>query len=147
MFSYSITFFRFVGPATSVHVHCPIPPRLEVRTVGQAVSELGSRLALLVLTPQQLDLLTAPRVADRTSRNGQDYRVDTHGLEVAAARPRCPRGQYVHWKPGRHAADPPSDQDDPVRHGNKTVVTICWDSLHPSLRLWKTSNRYHEGLW
>nr|KAG5688819.1 hypothetical protein BaRGS_017051 [Batillaria attramentaria] len=47
-----------VGPATTVRVHCVIPPRVEVRTLGEAVSELGRRLALLVLTPGQLDLLT-----------------------------------------------------------------------------------------
>ncbi|XP_070207989.1 uncharacterized protein [Littorina saxatilis] len=55
---------RCVGPATSVNVHCNIPPRVEVRTKGEAVSELGRRLALLVLTLQQLDLLNRapPRV-------------------------------------------------------------------------------------
>ena len=46
-----------MGPATSVSVHCDIPPRVEVRTVGEAVSELGRQLARLVLTPQQLDLM------------------------------------------------------------------------------------------
>ncbi|KAK7094229.1 hypothetical protein V1264_007878 [Littorina saxatilis] len=48
---------RFVGPATSVTVHCNIPPRVEVRTSADAVAELGRRLALLVLTLQQLDLM------------------------------------------------------------------------------------------
>ncbi|KAK7093785.1 uncharacterized protein [Littorina saxatilis] len=48
---------RFIGPATSVSIHCNVPPRVEVRTVGDAVSELGRRLSLLVLTLQQLDLL------------------------------------------------------------------------------------------
>ncbi|XP_070206633.1 uncharacterized protein [Littorina saxatilis] len=48
---------RFVGPATSVHVHCNIPPRVEVRTEGEAVAELGRRLARLVVTRQQLDLV------------------------------------------------------------------------------------------
>ncbi|XP_076445773.1 uncharacterized protein LOC143283420 isoform X2 [Babylonia areolata] len=51
---------RFVGPATTVSVHCSATPRLtvEVRTQGEAVAELGSRLARLVLTPEQTDLLT-----------------------------------------------------------------------------------------
>ncbi|XP_076461144.1 uncharacterized protein LOC143293786 isoform X2 [Babylonia areolata] len=51
---------RFVGPATTVSVHCAATPRLtvEVRTQGEAVAELGSRLARLVLTPEQTDLLT-----------------------------------------------------------------------------------------
>nr|KAG5688043.1 hypothetical protein BaRGS_003589 [Batillaria attramentaria] len=48
---------RIVGPATSICVHCVTPPRVEVRTLGEAVSELGDRLARVVLTPQQLDLL------------------------------------------------------------------------------------------
>ena len=48
---------RFVGPATSVKVHCTVPPRVEVRTVGEAVAELAQRLAYLVLTRQQLDLM------------------------------------------------------------------------------------------
>jgi hypothetical protein len=49
---------RFVGPATTVAVHCSVPPRVEVRTAGQAVAELGRRLSRLVLTQQQLDILT-----------------------------------------------------------------------------------------
>ncbi|KAL8612756.1 hypothetical protein ACOMHN_033755 [Nucella lapillus] len=50
---------RFVGPATTVSVHCNARPRLtvEVRTEGEAVAELGLRLARLVLTPEQVDLL------------------------------------------------------------------------------------------
>ncbi|XP_070183023.1 uncharacterized protein [Littorina saxatilis] len=48
---------RFVGPATTVSVPCYNGVRVEVRTAGQAVAELGWRLALLVLTMQQLDLL------------------------------------------------------------------------------------------
>ncbi|XP_070207916.1 uncharacterized protein [Littorina saxatilis] len=48
---------RFVGPATTVSVPCYNGVRVEVRTAGQAVAELGRRLALLVLTLQQLDLL------------------------------------------------------------------------------------------
>ena len=49
--------FRFVGPASTVAVHCNIPPRVEVRTDGEAVSELGQRLAYLVLTSQQVGLM------------------------------------------------------------------------------------------
>ncbi|KAK7094313.1 uncharacterized protein [Littorina saxatilis] len=48
---------RFVGPATTVSVPCYNGVRVEVRTAGQAVAELGRRLALLILTLQQLDLL------------------------------------------------------------------------------------------
>ncbi|XP_070196571.1 uncharacterized protein [Littorina saxatilis] len=48
---------RFVGPATTVNVHCNAAPRVEVRTEGEAVSELGQRVARLILTLQQLDLL------------------------------------------------------------------------------------------
>nr|KAG5712048.1 hypothetical protein BaRGS_020774 [Batillaria attramentaria] len=48
---------RFCGPATSVTVFCPEPPRLELRTEGEAVSEVGRRLAHIVLTLQQVDLL------------------------------------------------------------------------------------------
>ena len=46
-----------MGPATTVDVHCNVPPRVEVRTEGEAASELGRRLARLVLTPQQLGLM------------------------------------------------------------------------------------------
>ncbi|XP_070203156.1 uncharacterized protein [Littorina saxatilis] len=55
---------RFVGPATMVSVPCYNGVRVEVRTAGQAVAELGRRLALLVLTLQQLGLLNRdpPRV-------------------------------------------------------------------------------------
>ena len=61
---HSGSIYRFVGPATKVRVHCPIPPRVEVRTEGEAVSELGQRLANLVLTQQQLLLMSKkhPRV-------------------------------------------------------------------------------------
>ncbi|XP_070202895.1 uncharacterized protein [Littorina saxatilis] len=48
---------RFVGPATTVSVPCYNGVRVEVRTAGQAVVELGRRLALLVLTLQQLGLM------------------------------------------------------------------------------------------
>ncbi|XP_070184409.1 uncharacterized protein [Littorina saxatilis] len=48
---------RFVGPATTVSVPCYNGARVEVRTAGQAVAELGWGLAPLVLTLQQLDLL------------------------------------------------------------------------------------------
>ena len=57
-------YHRFVGPATSINVYCNVPPRVEVRTLGEAVAELGRRLACLVLTLQQLDLMqrSPPRV-------------------------------------------------------------------------------------
>lgn len=56
--------FRFCGPATTVNIHCLTPPRLEIRTQGDAVSETGERLARIVLTPKQVDLLnrSPPRV-------------------------------------------------------------------------------------
>ena len=57
-------YYRFVGPATSVNIHCNIPPHVEVRTEGEAVAEMGGRLACLVLTLQQLDVMhrSPPRV-------------------------------------------------------------------------------------
>ena len=57
---------RLVGPATTVRVQCSVRPRVRVavRTEAEAVAELGWRLALLVLTVQQLDLMTRapPRI-------------------------------------------------------------------------------------
>ncbi|KAL8624556.1 hypothetical protein ACOMHN_005857 [Nucella lapillus] len=57
---------RFVGPVTTVAVHCNARPRItvEVRTEGEALAELGMRLARLVLTLEQVDLLdrAPPRV-------------------------------------------------------------------------------------
>ncbi|KAK7489347.1 hypothetical protein BaRGS_00019455 [Batillaria attramentaria] len=47
---------RFAGPATTVEIHCVVPPRLEVRTEGEAVSEVGERIARLVLTQHQLEI-------------------------------------------------------------------------------------------
>ena len=57
-------YYRFVGPATSVNIHCNIPPHVEVRMEGEAVAEMGGRLACLVLTLQQLDIMhrSPPRV-------------------------------------------------------------------------------------
>lgn len=52
---------RFCGPATTVRVWCPVPPRLgprELRTEGEGVAETGERVAQLTLTPGQVDLLT-----------------------------------------------------------------------------------------
>lgn len=59
-----LPYHRFVGPATSINVHYNFPPRVEVRVAGEAVAELGRRLAYLVLTLQQLDLMqrSPPRV-------------------------------------------------------------------------------------
>jgi hypothetical protein len=53
-----------VGPTTTVQVHCSAGPRLEVRTEGQAIAELGRRVANLVLTQEQWNLLhtNSPRV-------------------------------------------------------------------------------------
>ena len=50
---------RFVGPATTVRVHCSTDPRrsVEVRTAGDAVAELGRALACLVLTSHQCDIM------------------------------------------------------------------------------------------
>ncbi|KAK7094307.1 uncharacterized protein [Littorina saxatilis] len=62
---------RFVGPATTVSVPCYNGARVEVRTAGQAVAELGRRLALLVLTLAQLDLLNRdPRLVYLTGPPG-----------------------------------------------------------------------------
>ncbi|KAK7094336.1 hypothetical protein V1264_007976 [Littorina saxatilis] len=62
---------RFVGPATTVSVPCYNGVRVEVRTAGQAVAELGRRLALLVLTLQQLDLMNRnPRLVCLTGPPG-----------------------------------------------------------------------------
>ena len=57
-------YYRFVGPATLVNIHCNIPPRMEVRMEGEAVAEIGGRLVCLVLTLQQLDVMhrSLPRV-------------------------------------------------------------------------------------
>lgn len=41
-------------------VYCISPPRLEVRTLAEALSEAGDRLSRLVLTPQQVALLASP---------------------------------------------------------------------------------------
>ncbi|XP_070208368.1 uncharacterized protein [Littorina saxatilis] len=48
---------EFVGPASTVDVQCNVSPRVEVRTKGQLVAELGWRLAQLILTLEQLDLM------------------------------------------------------------------------------------------
>lgn len=53
---------RFCGPATTISVACVTSPRVQVqvRTEGQAVSEMGRRQAMLTLTPDQVSLLSAP---------------------------------------------------------------------------------------
>lgn len=48
---------RFCGPASTVQVHCVKTPRLEFRTLGHAVHEVGERMVEFVLFPQQLALL------------------------------------------------------------------------------------------
>ncbi|XP_070207994.1 uncharacterized protein [Littorina saxatilis] len=55
---------RFVGPATAMTVHTYNSTPVEVRTEGEAVAELAWRLARLVLTLQQLNLINQnlPRV-------------------------------------------------------------------------------------
>ena len=55
-----LCYHRFVGPATTIRVHSTTiasPHIVEVRTAGQAVAELGRRLAFLVLTQQQFDIM------------------------------------------------------------------------------------------
>nr|KAG5688058.1 hypothetical protein BaRGS_017812 [Batillaria attramentaria] len=52
---------RLAGPATTVSVHCVVPPRVEVRTEGEAVSEVGERMARVVLTPRQVGLVSRPQ--------------------------------------------------------------------------------------
>ncbi|XP_070206743.1 uncharacterized protein [Littorina saxatilis] len=90
---------RFVGPASSVSIHCVVPPRVEVRTEGEAVSELGRRLARLVLTPKQLDLIIrSPRLICITGPPGTGKTVvlilmglkwllDGHNVHVISTRP------------------------------------------------------------
>ena len=52
--------FRFCGPATTVEVYTPTPPRLVIRSEAQAVAETGLRLSRLALTPDQVSLLSLP---------------------------------------------------------------------------------------
>ncbi|XP_025103270.1 uncharacterized protein LOC112569639 [Pomacea canaliculata] len=53
---------RFCGPATTVTVPCTCPPRVSVKTLGQAVSHTGQcYTAVITLFPEQVHLLhTAP---------------------------------------------------------------------------------------
>ncbi|XP_025092631.1 uncharacterized protein LOC112563103 isoform X3 [Pomacea canaliculata] len=62
---YKILIARFCGPATTVTVPCTTPPRLCVKTLGQAVSITGEFYsAQIALFPEQVDLLNSasPRV-------------------------------------------------------------------------------------
>lgn len=56
--------YRFCGPATTVDIFCVTPPRLEIRTTSEAISETGNRFAKLCLNQEQLDILNSslPRV-------------------------------------------------------------------------------------
>ncbi|KAK7094190.1 uncharacterized protein [Littorina saxatilis] len=97
---------RIVGPATACSVHCNTPARVAVRTEGEAVSELGWRLALLVLTLQQIDLLNRnpPRVCilgpPGTGKTvvlvlqGLRWLLEGHDVQVVSAR-------NVNWAIGR----------------------------------------------
>ena len=88
-----------MGPASSVSIHCVVPPRVEVRTEGEAVSELGRRLARLVLTPQQLDLMhrapprvciTGPPGVGKTVMlilMGLKWLLEGHDVQVLSTRP------------------------------------------------------------
>ena len=58
--------FRFCGPATTVDVHTPTRPRLQIRTEAEAVAETGLRFSRLVLTPDQVSLLSLPDHDDRS---------------------------------------------------------------------------------
>ncbi|KAL8617904.1 hypothetical protein ACOMHN_026481 [Nucella lapillus] len=49
---------RFCGPATTVDIPTPSPPRKVVRSFGQAVAETGLRCSSLSLTPTQVTLLS-----------------------------------------------------------------------------------------
>ena len=78
-----LPFDRFVGPATAVNVHCSVPPRVEVRTVGEAVAELGRRLACLVLIPQQLDLMhRSPPLAYLTGPPGTGMKASSPFIDL-----------------------------------------------------------------
>lgn len=48
---------RFCGPASTVKVYCVTSPHLEIRTLGDAVSETGERMVQFALFPEQLALL------------------------------------------------------------------------------------------
>ncbi|XP_025112047.1 uncharacterized protein LOC112574898 [Pomacea canaliculata] len=56
---YKTLIARFCGPATTVSVPCTSPPRLSVKTLGQAVSHTGEcYTAQIKLFPEQVSLLT-----------------------------------------------------------------------------------------
>lgn len=48
---------RFCGPATTVEIFCLHSPRLELRTQGDAIAEVGDRMTKIVLLPEQVNLL------------------------------------------------------------------------------------------
>ncbi|PVD36608.1 hypothetical protein C0Q70_03593 [Pomacea canaliculata] len=62
---------RFAGPATTVTVHCTQRPRVEIRTLGEAVSELGERLSRLVVRRSRFSLILV-LVALTWLRQGKD---------------------------------------------------------------------------
>ncbi|XP_070209383.1 uncharacterized protein [Littorina saxatilis] len=90
---------RFVGPASTVNVQCNFSPRVEVRTKGQLVAELGWRLAHLILTLEQLDLMnrdpnlvciTGPPGTGKTIvliLQGLRWRLQGHDVHVVSTRP------------------------------------------------------------
>ena len=51
---------RFAGPATTVEVATPFPPRRVLRSEGEAVAETGLRMKSLALTPEQVVILGRP---------------------------------------------------------------------------------------
>ncbi|XP_025114015.1 uncharacterized protein LOC112576027 isoform X2 [Pomacea canaliculata] len=61
---YRLLAARFCGPATTVTVPCTSPPRLNVKTLGQAVSQTAECYVQMALFPEQVELLTQamPRV-------------------------------------------------------------------------------------
>ena len=50
---------RFCGPATTVQIHSVQAPRLqvEIRTLAQAIQEVGDRMTTFVLFPEQVEIL------------------------------------------------------------------------------------------
>lgn len=54
---YELIVARFCGPASTVQVYCNQAPRLEVRTLGDAVQVVGERMIQFVLFPEQLAIL------------------------------------------------------------------------------------------
>ncbi|XP_025114468.1 uncharacterized protein LOC112576323 [Pomacea canaliculata] len=84
---------RFCGPATTVTVPCTCPPRVSVKTLGQAVSWTGEvYTAQITLFPEQVDLLNrAPLrlfVAGPPG-TGKTVVLLLMGIRMAEMWPRC----------------------------------------------------------